>query len=236
VRRLAQATRFTTVMALLASLSACVTGVDRVATDFAPNDTEGLVYGRMELFVNEGAVKPDQKRGEVMSFLRNFTGTDNLVRPGLAESPGTLRIDARVTQGGDFIAKLPVGRYYFDHFVYIGLVERPRGALRGIVDWCTYSNSGYTTVSEPILVTFDVLPNRATYIGTLRHRVRIDDPYAILSTNINFGLEMKNEFASDTKRILAPYTKLQHPAEMDLAQVQVLSTPVFKPPRRPANR
>lgn len=212
-------------MALLASLSACVTGVDRVATDFAPSDTEGLVYGRMELLVNDGAIEPDKDHGEVMSFLRKFTGINNLTQPLLVESPGTLRIDARVTEGGDFVARLPVGRYYFDHFAYFG-------ATRGMADWCTYSGSGYTTVSTPLLVTFDVLPNRATYIGTLRHRLWVDDPhpYAGLGTKVHFGLDMKNEFDSVTKRVLVRYTKLQRPAEMGLAQVQVLGAPIVKRP------
>lgn len=226
---LPRTTRLTTVVAILASLSACVTGVDRVATDFAPSDAEGLVYGRMELLVNDGAITPDQKHGEVMSFLRTFTGTDSLVKPVLVEVPGTLRIDARVAQGGDFVAKLPVGRYYFDHFVYIG-------PARGYVsaDWCTYSGTGYTTVSTPMVVTFEVLPNQATYIGTLVHHLRLENPRSPLRTRVDFGLEMKNDFASVTQRILAPYTHLQRPAKIDLAHVQLLSAPVFKAPASPA--
>jgi hypothetical protein len=217
-------------MALLASLSACVTGVDRVATDFAPSNTEGLVYGRMELLVNDGAVEPDKEHGQVMAFLRKFTGIDDLYKPVLGEAPGTLRIEARVSNRGDFVAKLPVGHYYFDHFVYLSFMGR-----RGNADWCTYSGTGYTTVSTPMLVTFDVLPNTATYIGTIRHLIRVDNPYSPLGTRFKFALDMKNEFTSSTNRVLAPYTKIQRSPEVNLALVQVLMAPVdFKRPERPA--
>lgn len=227
MRILARATRFTTVMAFLVSLSACVTDVDRVNMNFTPNDTEGLVYGRMEMLINDGAVEPS-RYGRVEGFLRKFTGTDDLHRPGLVEPPGTLRIVAWASKGGDFVAKLPVGRYYFDYFYYAG-------APTGFTDWVTYSDANSTTVKTPLLVTFEVLPNRATYFGTLRHRIWIDGPCPYCGGNhVHFGLDTKNEFDSATPRILSQYTRSQQPPEVQLARIQVLTTPVFKLPDGPA--
>jgi hypothetical protein len=225
MRRLARKLRFLTVIALVVVLAGCASELKTAAPDFAPNDREGLVYGRMEVVLNGAVLPPDAKlkhslvKPEVQATVMPFTTLDE-VSTGVNESNG-FRLKAPVSSAGDFIVKLPVGRYYVAAFVYWGIATN-----RTVPVWRTYSAMLGEDLAKPSLVTFDVLPNKATYFGTLQHIIDFNESIPGFGSRIGFGLQVKNEFASTTKRILAPYTALQQSAGIRLVQIQPLTAPI----------
>lgn len=208
-------------VALLA-LSGCVTRVDPVAPTFVPNEREGVVYGTMEFVVNGWQWPPDTRVGlikpEIGAEISRFQGLDELTTGSFRS--GDLIIHAMVRDGGDFVAKLPVGRYYFVTFGYHGV------GPDGIAVWRTYSDMIFSgqKVDRAMLVMFDVVPNKATYIGTMRHL--ISEGGSGLQTSLGFGMQIRNEFGAATARILQPYPQLQPMAESHMVTIYPLPAPI----------
>jgi hypothetical protein len=72
---------------------------------------------------------------------------------------------------GYFSLELPVGRYYIVYFIYDDIVGTSAIYSR------TYESIDGATTNKPWVMTFDVLPGRANYVGTWMHRFLTKDRF-----------------------------------------------------------
>jgi hypothetical protein len=188
----------------------CAATADRVSADFAPSKDEGLIYGRMEFVVNGRTLPPDARAGFVKPGITAHVS--KYIDPGMLNKngwkPGEFVFDAPVSSEGHFVGKLPVGKYYFVEFQYFG-ASTGRGNL---ASWRTYTETSGVRLRRPMLISFEVLPNKATYIGSLRHLVDLGSP-SLTTQVFFFDLQLSNEFSNETPRLLQKYPHLKDATE-----------------------
>jgi hypothetical protein len=221
--RICKVTQWEIVVLLVCNAAGCATTAPPVDTGFVPNDREGLVYGRMEFVVDGTTVPPGTRHGlikpEVDAELSKYTGLDQLNEN--AWKPGEFVIRAPVSGDGHFAAKLPVGRYYFVGFTYLGA----GGGHAGLAFWRTYTQISQTHVSRPMLITFEVVPNKATYLGTVRHLVTVGSN-STTTQEFSFDLQLVDDSAAETARLLQQYSHLKGMTEPHLPKVDLLNSPL----------
>jgi hypothetical protein len=194
--------RCTAVLLIVTGLGGCTlaTPLGPVAGDFVPNEHEGMIYGRMELVINGNTVQSSSAftKTSVIVHVSHFVSDDQLNTN--AFRPGEFSFRAYVTGDGRFAAKLPVGRYYCVEFAYVG-VPVGRTSMAG---WRTYAEIPGETLGRRSVVTFDVLPNKATYVGHLRHHLDIE--HSFRKDHVQFDMDLANDTGQDTAWLLE-----QHP-------------------------
>jgi hypothetical protein len=198
------ATGWAILVSVIIGLTGCATPAGKVSNDFTPNDREGVVYGRMELDINGETLPPDYHQGfvntNVVVHVSRYQGDDQL--NSNSWKPGEFAFRAHVSQDGRFAAKLPVGTYYCVEFAYAGV---PVGRAR-LAGWRTYAPILGETLVRPSVITFEVLPNKATYIGHVHHMLQIE--HAGRQDHVNFDLRLSDDTAQDTSWLLQQYPNL----------------------------
>lgn len=195
-----------------------------VEPTFTPDEREGLIYGRMEFVFNGQVLPPDAKgtlflKPKVRSGISKFVGLDKLNTSGWSASDYLL--DSFVSERGFFAVRLPVGRYYFVDFTYTGAAPGPAS----MASWRTYTELLSSTVRKPMVISFEVLPGKATYLGTIRHflslgRLRIN------SQEFFFDLQFSDEYKEATNVLLQHMPGLMVPTISSPYHVDMLAAPV----------
>lgn len=165
------------------ALAGCATVASDIDAASAPDGNTALLVGRFVLVHNGARVETSTLPHLVVGYVRPFTSVNELSRdPGLVG--GSVAIPARLDQQGFIAIKLPPGRYYFDQFMYTSLSRMP-------VAFRTYAPLAGAKVGQRFAVTFEVMPGKATYIGTVLHQVQNEvvsgQPYW------SFGYQIANE-------------------------------------------
>jgi hypothetical protein len=96
-------------------------------------------------------------------------------------------------EDGYFVCALPPGKYYFVELDYLGVLPLSDRDTVGIRTYMPV----HGLVAHPYLLTFDVPPGRAAYIGTLRHEFEVlrDNWF---ESKAEYTISFTNEF--DTAR------------------------------------
>lgn len=210
-------------VAVVLICSGCATTSDNIDPAFAPNEREGLVYGRMEFVVNGQTLPQDARAGlikpKVVAHVSKFGGISEL--NSNAWKAGEFMFDAPVSDSGEFAAKLPVGRYYFVEFMYFGAGTGPAG----MAGWRTYTEIMHGDVFKPMVVTFDVLPGKATYLGTIRHLVQLGSP-KLSGQAFFFNLEFVDEYGNSTEALMHRFPRLTSVTAPQMYRIETLSAPL----------
>jgi hypothetical protein len=165
-------------------------------TGFAPNEQEAIVFGQMQFYSNGKLAQYTGKSNQMIATHISIYSEQKPLNTSQFK-PGELAFKSMLADEGHFSAKLPVGRYYIVEFNYSGVTRYPLG-LR------TYMPILAIKIATPKVVIFDVLPQRATYIGTFIHRVdSVAKPGNIIEKN--FGMDIVDEFDECRAWFLAKY-------------------------------
>lgn len=174
---------------LILGISGCATVAGDPGAGFIPNEQEGIVFGQMQLLIDGNLVRYDGKRyfgavwpQKVVTHISPYSDGQSLNMNTFL--PGKLAFATEIADDGYFSAKLPVGRYYVDEFGYYlpNYLSFPKGCR-------TYMDYMGVKPSDLQIVLFDVLPNKATYIGTFIHRSDTGDNKKTI-----FKLRIINEY------------------------------------------
>jgi len=185
---------------LILGISGCATVAVDPGVGFIPNEQEGIVFGQMQLLIDGNLVRYDGKRyfgvvwpQKVVTHISPYSDGQSLNMNPLL--PGKLAFATQIADDGYFTAKLPVGRYYVDEFGYYlpDYLSFPKGCR-------TYMYYMGVKPSDLQIVIFDVLPNKATYIGTFIHRSDTDNNKKTI-----FKLRMINEFDTNKTVFLSKH-------------------------------
>jgi hypothetical protein len=210
------------VIAAMVLCIGCATHTDKIDASFVPTEKDGFIYGRMEFVVNGRTLPPDARAGlvtaEIVSHVSHFGGVETL--NSNAWKPGEFFFRAPVSNHGEFAARLPVGRYYIVELIYLGAARGPAA----MTAWRTYTEILGGDLFKPIVITFDVLPGKATYLGTIRHLVRLDPQRA--GQQFFFGLDFIDEFGSSTEFMLREFPGLANATAQRAFEVETLSAPL----------
>ncbi|MFA5336978.1 MAG: hypothetical protein WC330_01435 [Candidatus Omnitrophota bacterium] len=156
---------------LLLGISGCATVAVDPGVGFIPNEQEGIVFGQMQLLSDGNLIRYDDTKyffgvlpQKIVTHVSPYSDGQALNMNLLI--PGKLAFATQIADEGYFSAKLPVGRYYIEEF---GYYLKPGTPFPGGVRTYMRSYDG-TEPSNPSIIIFNVLPDKATYIGTFIHR------------------------------------------------------------------
>ena len=122
-------------------------------------DGQGVVLGRAVTTFNGS---PTQLPKElIMMHVSPYLGDDELARNYYAAGKWALRTGT--SSDGYFMSILPAGKYYFVEFDYL------YSSLGRMIGFRSYMNIPSATAHRPSVWTFEVLPGKVTYIGTMKH-------------------------------------------------------------------
>ncbi len=174
---------------LILGISGCATLSTRPSVGFIPNEQEGVVFGQMQLMTDGNLIRYYGDIGllginspqSILTYICVYSDPKS-VKSGLPL--GERAFKTLIADDGYFSAQLPVGRYYIKYFVYCVPItwHFPQG-------WSTYMPGPGFKQLEPKVIVFDVLPNKANYIGTFIHRSDSVD-----NQNRVFKLSIINEY------------------------------------------
>jgi hypothetical protein len=160
---------------------------------------QGVIVGRIAVEKDGNAVTTDMYKNllkpEVAVHLSPFEGIEKLARNEW--KPGKWFIRTRTAQGGYFSTTLPAGKYYIVEFIFID-ITREMLALR------TYDSNSSAKIMRPLVVAFEVLPGKTTYVGTLVHKI---DTFGIeWASNVGWSMNIVDESTDVTQ-----WFRAQHP-------------------------
>ncbi|RZL00717.1 MAG: hypothetical protein EOP36_14605 [Rubrivivax sp.] len=153
--------------ALALILAGCASPAPPVNQSASPDGTQSIVFGRSD-FIHNGmsVIRNDQDAlisASVVNLVKPYTDADSLNQNAYSAS-GSFAIKAFSHEKGYFSTQLPPGKYYFMEFGYIKMID-------GFTGMRTYMHLVNSSIKVPFITTFEVLPGKATYIGTMRHLV-----------------------------------------------------------------
>lgn len=216
--------RLFVVLAIVCVASGCAPNRALIKPDFMPNEREGLVYGQMEFVVDGQGFSPEARtaftRPTIYSYVSRYVEGGPLSTSGWDSSD--FRFEASVSRAGHFAARLPVGKYYFMTFEYFSAVPGPLGHA-SLRTYTEIEESG-VKLTRPMLLTFEVLPNKATYIGNVHHFLQFGMSGAKFTTG--FDLQFSNQYAPETNWLLQQYPQLIGATESHVLRRDYLSAPV----------
>jgi hypothetical protein len=137
---------------------------------FDLDNTNSIIFGKAE-FVLDGQIL-DYKgtslllENSIIHHISRYTSDEKISQNKWA--PGEYSFGVTGDSKGYFAFALPPGKYYFVELIYRGIIPDVKGglALR------TYMPILGGVVKKPYLITFDVPPNSAVYIGTIIHEFK----------------------------------------------------------------
>jgi hypothetical protein len=182
---------------LVSLLCGCAQVVKAPPVETAPDGTLSMVFGSQQLFHN-GVLAPRDSHtifldGFLVSHVDLFQGPETLNTN--AYVPGKYAFKALAKEDGFFSVMLPPGHYYFVEFGYSGL-----GLGRGIVGYRSYMPILGNKQHSRSVITLDVLPGRATYIGNLQHHT-----YDATGGGWSLRLEESDDFAAASEQFVQRY-------------------------------
>jgi hypothetical protein len=203
----------TLVVSLLSVLTSCATPTPKASAKSQPDARHGIVYGRIRVD-KDGEIIGTVKRFHLISpyvaiHVSPYAGADKLSRNEWAAGKWFRSVSLKQPGDGYFSLDLPVGRYYIVYFIYGEIVGS------GSIYMRTYESIPGATNFKPMVMTFDVRPGEATYVGTWLHR------FTNVSTwpaSADFDLDVLNEFTESQQWLKANFPKLA-----DLAVVGIAS-------------
>ncbi|MFA5336979.1 MAG: hypothetical protein WC330_01440 [Candidatus Omnitrophota bacterium] len=197
---------------LILGMSGCATLATDSGAGFVPNDQEGIVFGQMQLMTDGNLIRYYGDIGilginspqSILTYICAYSDPKS-VKYGLPL--GERAFKTLIADDGYFSAKLPVGRYYIKMFVYCVPITWyfPQG-------WSTYMPSPGFKQPDLKVILFDVLPNKATYIGTFIHRSDSVD-----EQNRIFKLSIVNEYDKCKPVFLAKHSMAEGSVVSEIA-------------------
>lgn len=161
--RIFQGFGFIVLLAAMLPLS-CATPLQPVNGRFQLSQTNSIIFGEIECWKNNKLMlKPAQNYSDpsivchISRYISDASLNTNLWKPG--DYFFKVPVFKNGSKDGCFSAVIPPGKYYFVEIDYLNFFEKPVIGMR------TY------TGKQPVLMTFDALPNQAVYIGMLRNRL-----------------------------------------------------------------
>ncbi len=148
------------------SMSCAATTLKSPDSSFNLDGNNSIIFGKAEVILD----------GQLI----DYRGTSYLVKKTIVQhisryvsdelinkskwKAGEYAFSVTRDKDGYFAFAVPPGKYYFVFFAYVGVL--PDVDTMAVSTYMPFSKG---EVKKPYLITFDVLPNRAVYIGTIRH-------------------------------------------------------------------
>jgi hypothetical protein len=201
---------------ILAALPlSCATFLPPLQNRSSLNDKTSIVFGRMEILDNGDPIHFKASRtfldGLMMCHVSRYVSNQKLNRNRFVS--GEYAFKATLGKDGYFSFPIPPGKYYFVELDYIyALPDEPNIGVR------TYKGK------SPFLMTFEALPNRAVYIGTIQNDY--DAQWGNWLPETTIAINITNNFADAKNWFLKSNPQFQtNVVEEDLKISSLSATP-----------
>jgi TonB family protein len=167
----------------------CATMVQPPDSSFKPDSNNSIIFGKDEVICDG---KPVDYQGRyalvkksIVHFFSRYVSDETVNQNKFVAGQYAFRVTDE--QGGYFVCTVPPGKYYFVELDYIGVI--PGSDTMAVRTYMPING----WVRNPYLMTFDVPPGRAVYIGTIRH------DFHVLKNNwagfqANYTISFTNDF------------------------------------------
>lgn len=170
----------------------------------AMNADSAIVFGR-DVVLLDGEVVTGH---EVKQLLGGPARIESHVSPYVSDAlliqsgwvPGKYFISALGSDDGYFAIVLPPGRYYFVEHLYKNEFPMPYNMMF----MRSYMNTTGGRAWRPFITTFEAVPGKATYIGTLYHEFQTVPGQSTRA----WGLRISSERGSSDEWLLRHYPQL----------------------------
>lgn len=156
------------IFVLLLSLCCCATLLRPASKNKIPDQESAIIFGKSVFFHNG---RPIQYKGSwyltkksITLHISEYDGIDKLNENAFL--PGEYAYRVSYDEEGYFAFSIAPGTYYFVEFAYWGIIP---DSSNNAVGARTYADLPGTSTDQPYVITFEVAPNSANYIGTIKH-------------------------------------------------------------------
>ena len=154
------------------------------------------------------------KKG-IIHHISQFTSIEELNRSAFVA--GDYSFWVTYEDNGYFVFALPPGIYYFVEFDYLYVISA------GIETFRTYADFPFLTKNidnkNPLVITFEILPNSVTYIGTIKHTV---NRYS--RRNIHYWIEIVDEHEDAIKWFVNSNDKTESDMIKNIATITYINS------------
>lgn len=147
------------------SMSCAATLLKSPNSSFNLDDNNSIIFGKAEVVFDGQSI--DYKgtsylvKKTIMHHISRYVSDEEINNNKW--KAGEYAFSVTSDKDGYFAFAVPPGKYYFVEFDYIGVL--PDVDYFGVRTYMSIKGE----VKKPYLMSFDVPPNRAVYIGTIRH-------------------------------------------------------------------
>jgi len=174
-----------TVLIISLMLTSCATKLKSPDVSYVIDEKNSVIIGKADLIYNGRKTDYSGKyllaKKGIVHHISKFTSIEELNTNVFGA--GEYAFQVTYEDNGYFVIALPPGKYYFVEFAYLYVISA------GIEGVRTYTNlPGIREIENPLVITFEILPNSVTYIGTIKHIV---NRYS--RRNIHYWIEIVDE-------------------------------------------
>lgn len=198
----------------------CATMLHPPDSSFTLSSTNSIIFGKDEVICDG---QPVEYKGTIMLVEKSIVHHISPYVSDEAINKNRLvagRYAFRVTdeEGGYFDYAVPPGKYYFVELDYIGVLPL---FDQGAVGIRTYMPI-HGRVAHPYLLTFDVPPGRAVYIGTIRHEFEVlrDNWFGFKA---EYTISFTNEFDAAREWFLKSHASLKDDVVVGTNETRMIS-------------
>lgn len=210
-----------TVLIISLMLTSCVTKLKSPDVSYVIDEKNSVIVGKADVIYMGRKTDYSGKyllfKKGIIHNISQFTSIEELNRSSFVA--GDYSFWVTYEDNGYFVFALPPGKYYFVEFAYLYVISS------GIESFRTYVDFPFLTQNidnkNPLVITFEILPNSVTYIGTIKHIV---NRYSRRQRNYHFRIEIVDEYEDAIKWFVKSRNNSKNDMIKNLATVTYINS------------
>jgi hypothetical protein len=201
----------------------CATLLHPPKSSYSLDSKNSIIFGRDDVIFNGESIKYNGPhfilKQSIVHHISRYV-SDEAINKNLWK-PGEYSFTVTGDQDGYFTFAVPPGKYYFVEFDYVNVLPADATDLIWVRTYMP-TRAFQKPYSEPYLMTFDVPPNRAVYIGTIRHEFHTIDNN-LFYFKADWTINISNDFDSAQKWFLKSNGQFENDIVQETTETKLIS-------------
>lgn len=202
-------------------LTSCTTKLKSPDVSYVIDEKNSLIFGKADVIYMGRKTDYSGKyllfKKGIIHHISQFTSIEELNRSAFVA--GDYSFWVTYEDNGYFVFTLPPGKYYFVEFDYLYVISASIETFRTYVDFPFLTKN--IDNKNPLVITFEILPNSVTYIGTIKHIVK---RYSRRQKNYHFRIEIVDEYEDAIKWFVNSNDKTESDMIKNIATVTYINS------------